>query len=319
MIKITNRLRQQGLSLVELMIAMMLGLFIIAGIAIVYISGKETYNLRDKISEMDENARIAMKALRTHIEKAGYSSSIGVQLENYLLPPDFVIPVETCPSGETNVINSSKLASSTDGTALGSSTLTTNQVMARADSIGLSFLADDQSFKDCTESSWKNRCMVDPNANLGDWANQSPNAQSTRRIYSSFRVQKNSSRLNSVGEGIPELICGGSLNSLAQPWAQGIENMQLRYGVDILPSSVPIGQKKQWQVDQYWSAAEVTANNAWDEVALVQVALLVRTIDPVFNQAEAKTYQLFDQQIKTEDRYKRSVYTTTIYLKNIAR
>ena len=318
--KITHSSPQQGFSLIELMIALVLGLFVIAGLATVYLSSKETYALRDQISEMDENARIAIKALRTHIEGAGYSSEIGsIQLDNYLLPAGFVVSTATCPNGNTNVINPSKIASSADGAALGSAVLTTNAIMARADSIGVSFLADDQNFKDCTGSSWKNRCMVDPTASLSDWANQSSQAQTTRRVYSSFKIQKNASRNNSIGEGIPELVCGGSLNSLVQPWAQGIEHMQLRYGVDILPDPVPIGQRKQWQVDQYWSATEVTANNAWDQVALVQLALLVRTIDPVFKQAETETHQLFDQQIKTSDRYKRSVYTTTIYLRNITR
>lgn len=317
--KITNKVLQQGFSLIEIMIAMALGLFIIAGLATVYVSSKATYALRDQISEMDENARIAMKALRTHIEIAGYSSDAGVQLENYLLPTGFVAQAVTCPTGQTNVINVSRVASSADGAVLNSLPLTTNQIMARGDSIGFSFLADDQIFEDCTASSWKNRCMVNPDASLRDWASQSPNSQLVRRVYSSFRIQKNASRENSIGEGIPELVCGGSLNSLSQPWAQGIENMQLRYGVDILPNTIPAGQKKQWQVDRYWSATEVTANNAWDKVALVQVALLVRTLDPVFEQAEAKAYQLFGQQVNTDDRYKRSVYTTTIYLRNIAR
>ncbi|HPY40946.1 MAG TPA: PilW family protein, partial [Thiolinea sp.] len=72
-------------------------------------------------------------------------------------------------------------------------------------------------------------------------------------------------------------------------------------------------------VDQYWTATEVTNNNAWDKVALVQVAMLVRTVEPVFKQPDTQTYQLFEQQITTTDRYKHAVYTTTIYLRNIAR
>lgn len=317
--KIFAKFPQHGFSLVEIMIAMALGLFLIAGISTVYVSSKETYALRDQISEMDESARVAMKALRTHIELAGYSSDASVQLENYLLPSGLIPSTITCPTGQTNIINVNRIASSVDGAALTANTLSTNQIMARADSIGISWLADDQVFKDCTGASWKKRCTINPNASLADWASQSSNVQLARRIYSSFKVQKNTSRQNSIGEGIPELVCGGSLNTYSQPWAQGIENMQLRYGVDISPNPIPTGQKKQWEVDQYWTAIEVTTNNAWDKVALVQVALLVRTIEPVFKQAEAKNHQLFNQQITTNDRYKRSVYTTTIYLRNIAR
>lgn len=317
--KNNNKLQPHGFSLVEIMIALALGLFIMAGLSTVYVSSKETYALRDQISELDENARIAMGALRTHLETAGYASKTGMQLDNYLLPTHFVPSTVTCPTGQTNIINVERILKSADGSALGTSVLTTNQIMARADTIGVSFIADDLIFKDCTGSSWKNRCTVDPSSSLKDWANESPQAQTARRVYSSFKVQKNASRKNSLDEGIPELSCGGSLNTYSQPWAQGIENIQFRYGVDVLPNPIPVGQKKQWQVDQYWSAAEVDNNNAWDKVALVQVALLVRTIEPVFKQAEEKNHQLFDQRIKTNDRYKRSVYTTTIYLRNIAR
>ncbi|TXH72099.1 MAG: hypothetical protein E6Q85_06860 [Thiothrix sp.] len=319
MMKLKPQFLQVGFSLVEIMIAMGLGLFITAGIATVYVSSKDTYALRDQISEMDESARIAMKALRTHIERAGYSSDANTQLDNYLLPSNFVPSAVVCPTGDTNIINVSRIANSVDGTNISENTLTTNQIMTRADTIGVSFLADDSLVEDCTGASWKNRCMLNPNASVRTSANQGPNAQLARRISSSFRIQTNAPRQNNAGDGIPELVCGGSLNTYSQPWAQGVENMQLRYGVDNAPSSIPAGQKKQWQVDQYWTATQVTANNAWDKVALVQVSLLVRTMEPVFKQAEANTYQLFDQAIKTNDRYKRAVYTTTIYLRNIAR
>lgn len=317
--KTKARALQHGFSLIELMIAMGLGLFIMAGIATVYISSKETYALRDQISEMDESARVAMKALRTHIERAGYSSDAHSQLDNYLLPSGLVPSSVLCPTGQANIINVARIATSADGSSIGASTLTTNQIMARSDTIGLSFLADDSLMEDCTGGSWKKRCMINPNESMRTAANQGANAQLARRVYSSFRIQKNASRENNAGDGIPELVCGGSLNTYSQPWAQGIENLQLRYGVDNLPITIPAGQKKQWQVDQYWTATQVTANNAWDKVALVQVALLVRTMEPVFKQAEAKNYQLFDQSIATNDRYKRAVYTTTIYLRNIAR
>lgn len=317
--KNNNKLQHKGFSLVEIMISLALGLFILAGISTVYVSTKETYALRDQISELDENARTAMNALRTHLEAAGYASKAGAQLENYILPTDFSPSSVICPTGQTNIINVARVSSSTDGSALGSGVLTSNQIMAKADTIGVSYIADDAIFKDCTGSSWKNRCTVDPSSSLKDWANESPQAQAARRIYSSFKVQRNATRRNSIDDGIPELSCGGSLNTYSQPWAQGIENIQFRYGVDIAPNPIPVGQKKQWQVDQYWTATEVNTNNAWDKVALVQVALLVRTMEPVFKQAEEKTHQLFNQQIKTNDRYKRSVYTTTIYLRNIAR
>jgi len=78
--KNNNKLQHKGFSLVEIMISLALGLFIMAGISTVYVSTKETYALRDQISELDENARTAMNALRTHLEAAGYASKAGAQL-----------------------------------------------------------------------------------------------------------------------------------------------------------------------------------------------------------------------------------------------
>jgi len=190
--------KYQGFSLVELMIAMALGLFLIAGIATVYVSSKDTYALRDQISELDENARMAITTLREHIENAGYASNTGLPVEHYILPSNYVPSSIQCPSNQTNIINVGRIFSSNDGS-------TANGV--GGDSIGVSYLADDQLFKDCTESSWLNRCM--PN-NVTDLNLASREA---RLVYSSFKVVRSTTRRNSLREGIPELVCGGSLNT----------------------------------------------------------------------------------------------------------
>lgn len=293
-----------GFSLLELMVAMMLGLFLIAGVGTVYVSSKQTYATRNQISELDESARVAINALREHIEHAGYPSTTGVPVSNYLLPTAFVPAAAACPrSGNTNIISVNNLYKTKDGTSTGT---------VGGDSIAVGFLADTQLDVDCTASSWVSRCLPDNVTDVGLASREA------RMVYNSFSVVS-STRKNSINENIPELSCGGSLNVNTQPWAQGIEQMQIRYGVDVLPNPVPIGQKKMWEVDNYWTATEVSNNNAWDKVALVQVALLVRTVEPVFPNNQQMNYQLFEKLVSTNDRYKRAVYTTTIHLRNIAR
>ncbi len=63
---------QRGLSLVELMVAMVIGLLIIAAVSSVYLSAKRSYQARDGLSLLQENGRIALKRLRSGISKAGY-------------------------------------------------------------------------------------------------------------------------------------------------------------------------------------------------------------------------------------------------------
>ena len=52
--------RQAGLSLVELIIAVALGITLTAGILQVYFSTRQTYNLNDDLSRIQQNGRMAL-------------------------------------------------------------------------------------------------------------------------------------------------------------------------------------------------------------------------------------------------------------------
>ncbi len=302
--KFRNKLHPRGFSLLELLLAMTLGLFLAAGVGTVYVSSKQTYAANSQMAELDENARVAIRALKEHIEHAGYTS-MGVPVNNYILPAGTTVTAATCADGDPNIVNPPRISSSTNGPTVFGTASSADTV--GGDTIGVIYSADAKLNVDCLNTALRNACLpdqaADPQASL---------------VYNSFRVYTRSNR-NSINEEIPALGCGGSTNYVTQPWAQGVENMQIRYGVDVVPAVIPAGQKKTWEVDNYWSAAEVTTNNAWDKIALVQLALLVRSVDPVFPDAQAMSYTLFDTTVNTDDRYKRSVYTTTVHLRNIAR
>jgi type IV pilus assembly protein PilW len=63
---------QQGLSLVEIMVAMIVGLMLTAGVLQVYGSSKQAYRLADNLSRMQENARFGMEILARDIRMAGF-------------------------------------------------------------------------------------------------------------------------------------------------------------------------------------------------------------------------------------------------------
>lgn len=64
--------KNKGLTLVELMIAMGLGLFLLAGAIQVLVSSKQTYQFNENLTWMQENARYAMTVLTKDIRMAGY-------------------------------------------------------------------------------------------------------------------------------------------------------------------------------------------------------------------------------------------------------
>lgn len=80
-------LRTRGFSLVELMVAMVLGLVLIAGAASVFFSAERTYHTNDALGEVQSHARFAYELLIRDIRQAGFtgcnkSGSVSTQLKN---------------------------------------------------------------------------------------------------------------------------------------------------------------------------------------------------------------------------------------------
>lgn len=68
-----NALRKemQGISLVELLVSLAIGVVLIGGSLSVYISGKATYTLNETIARMQENAAFALKFIEEDVRLAG--------------------------------------------------------------------------------------------------------------------------------------------------------------------------------------------------------------------------------------------------------
>lgn len=66
-----HRRRMRGFGLIEIMIAMTLSLFLLAGIYQVFLSNKMTYNTQQALSRLQENARYVMHTLTHDLRMAG--------------------------------------------------------------------------------------------------------------------------------------------------------------------------------------------------------------------------------------------------------
>jgi len=277
MIRISNK--QAGLSLIELMLAMLLGIFLIAGISIVYLSSKRTYNASNQLSQLDESARIAIKALREHIEHAGYTRT-GARNFPYLLSSSLTTAF-ACPSGDSNVSNPNTVRFAENDHSAG-----------HGDSIGVAFQADKTLMRDCTGTAIPNDCLAN---------------SATSMVYNSFWVQV------SAADGYPNLYCGGSRNYMPQPLAQGIENIQFLYGVD------NDGAENGWKIDQYKTANNMTSADWEKVMTVKAALLVrsLERVHAQAEGGSYKLFEE-TITISPADRYQRAVYTTTIHLRNVA-
>lgn len=83
--------KQNGLSLVELMVALALSLVVMFVTTGMYVSNKQTYRFLDQYSLLQENGRFAIFFLRENILQAGF-------------PREFVDPFPNVPANDSTVI-----------------------------------------------------------------------------------------------------------------------------------------------------------------------------------------------------------------------
>ena len=272
---------QRGLTILELMIALALSIVLIGGVITIYTSSKKTYQTRDQLSLMDENARVALVTLTRSLEHANYKMWSG----DYFIRPDAItanrITNALCSDGERNIKALNKLKVTANGSG------------SESDSVGIAFAADDNLYLDCL--------------NMGDNAHAiacRTNASGTSQyVYNSFYADESDT------DHKPNLFCISSRALNPIPITQGVENIQFLYGVDS-------DNDANHTVDQYLTASEVETKHLWQKILTIKVAILMRSNEPALDQAQAKVYKLLDTSINTNDRYQRAVYSTVIQLRN---
>lgn len=75
------RRRQLGLTMVELMIALLLGLVIVAAMSQLYSGSRKAYQVGDSLTRLNENGRFAVDLIATDLRMAGYLSCGGSRAE----------------------------------------------------------------------------------------------------------------------------------------------------------------------------------------------------------------------------------------------
>jgi type IV pilus assembly protein PilW len=65
---------QQGFTLIEIMISLLLGVFLLGGVIGVFLNTKQTYRVQDGLSRLQENGRYAMEFMGRDIRMADYKA-----------------------------------------------------------------------------------------------------------------------------------------------------------------------------------------------------------------------------------------------------
>ena len=295
---------QRGLSLIELMISMVVGLFLLAGVVTNFVSTSNSDRVRDAVSEMDANAAYAMKTLRQTITHAGYGSTNNIRIDKpFFSASDPVITASTCAtSGRISKINDKRTQDYGNKDYLTVIYLADNPCKNNAASCTADNSAnineDALVFTDCSGGGADRKavdvaCSTDPSKGLSD--------PTQAKIYNTFRV-KNSDRT---------LMCHGSRGG-GQPVVDNVHAIQFRYGV----------RDEGTRSTAYRTATQIEDADQWGQVRSVQVGLLMRSSSKNLMKVTSNTfkYKVLDKEVVIPSAQRRRLfrlYTSTINLENL--
>lgn len=289
---------QRGLTLIELMISVTIGLVFIFGALTFLVSGHQSFRAQNTGSRIQENARFALDILQEHVRMAGYNDST-----NSLLDLPAVVYRGAC--GATN-INGQTPDPCSDDTA-------TDQ----GDRLAMALRVPAGATHDCLGTA------------LG---------ANTHVVNVFWVEEDSSSGVSSLYCRGLDPDTNTWHGAAAQPLVDGIEQMQVQYGlVDANPLSAGNTRSSGTggRVDRYLNATEVqaldsadTTRNTWGDVRSVRIALLVgagaeaaddgaNTLDSATRAASYQTFKLLDGAAYTPAGQRiRKVFSTTITLNN---
>src|SRR5665647_885339 len=67
-----NKNHQVGMTLIEIMIALLIGAFLIGGVLEIFINSRQTYRMQENLSRLQENGRFATEFISNSIRMTGY-------------------------------------------------------------------------------------------------------------------------------------------------------------------------------------------------------------------------------------------------------
>jgi Tfp pilus assembly protein PilW len=316
---------QSGLSLIELMVSILLGVILSSGIIAVYLESKRNYAAEEELARIQENGRFALDLLKRELSMAGFYG--GYFLADDL--PAATVDTDCASDWALNVVPAIEVFNgktetdliTSEGTDLSAVCIDSADWKSGTDVFTIKRTAARATVY---EGALVNGAQLDPNEwylkveSYGDtkeWFNESsfdpfdPNdAVEYWEIYAKIFYIKQEN-----ADDIPTL-CVKSLGSDGmtrdQCLVEGIEDMQIEFGVDTNGDAVP----NTYTPDPNDVSVAVTA----------RIYLLVRSLGELYSteNINAKKYQLgLDASAPftptgSEQRYLRQIFSTTVLVRN---
>jgi len=331
-----NARRQLGLSLVELMVALVISSILLLGLSTLFIASSHNFAETERVSRQIENGRYASALLRDEIRHAGFYGEIGGVVN---LPPGSSIAMpgaipDPCATAIATVRAAMPLPiqgfDQTDATpsCIPDRVAGTDVLVVRRAHTTTIPAASAVANGYYTQTSY---CMTDtPMFKLdqsGFTLLEKDCVAGNVRPVRQYHVHLYYIAACSVATGANGTCAGGDKNvptlkrvslqtggtfSNPEPLVEGIENMQIEYGLDTTGDGYP---------DQYKAKPASVAE--WAQVASIRARLLARNTDTTPGFTDTKTYPLGLQadgtplSVTPGGAYRRHAYVEVVRVTNV--
>lgn len=309
------------MSLVELMVAMVIGLFLTAGVFTMFSMSSSNVTTTSQFNQLQENGRIALAIMERDISQLGFMGD--------LTGTDFIV-------GTNTNIEVTTITADCVGDGLNNATLPNNQPAHfrrlwgyenTATSTHLSCLGNSEVNADTDVLQLKR--FIGPNVTTGNSSSVYVAANSSQAVFfvgetptttlespRTWEYQHHVYFIANDANQIPilrrkTLTSTGMSND--EQLVEGIENIRFLYGFDNDGDSTP---------DSFMPAEDVTSlmwdNEGFQRLVAIKAFVLVRSINQDKSYTNETEYLLGDKTITipANDHYRRKVLSTTIVLEN---
>ncbi|MES2911096.1 MAG: PilW family protein [Pseudomonadota bacterium] len=338
----TARLRrgQRGVSLIELMISMTIGLIIMIAVITAYVGASGASRTAEAIGRMNEDGQAALLILTQQLRMAGvnpsqpdrYSVTLGISARGNTVPLHNSVTnafaVRGCDTRFSDVTSAASTAALTCGHGAAS---------VGPDSISIAYEADRYNTV-ATGGGVPTDCMgsgITPVTLAPGYLSSAGVAAASTLIYEAenrFYVGTSAFVVN------PTLYCKGN-GSTAQPLVENIENLQFSYGtvnpntttspiyVTVTPTfttTLVLGYMSAYELENFNTGAPApqfgavgATSRRWNAVKAVRICVVARSEQPLADSIDSARYLDCNGTLTVPpDRRLRRAYTTTVVLRN---
>ena len=302
-----NKRAARGLTLIELMVSLVIGLLLAIVALSTYLYSKQAYNAVSENSQLEENGRMALDLLTRYVQSAGY---VAINPRSAFPYGALDLKVTGCDHGMTKPQTASVAAdlackaSTATGVRRSASLTTVNETDQPASSVGSGTTIGRFQGFNCVG----NEATTIP-------ADASTNAVQTYVVRSNFFISSSTASTKFGTTTMGQLSCvadatvpGGTINYQPQPLIPGVVQLAVTY---LTPSSlVARSAQKASEADA------LTAADKWNTVTGVELCVMTQSIQSSGNDTGVAYKDCSTDDVAAVPGQTFRLFRTTVNLRN---